>query len=111
MSEHAATVEPEGGIEPDDLNTTTIVVVALISTALLLASVLGVTALVEGYGAYERAEKVLTPRADAASSALTEQRDTLNAWGYDAGKGTYQIPIEEAKKLVVDEFRRERSTQ
>ncbi len=101
----AALPQPEEGIEPDDLNTTMIVAIALISTALLLASVLGVTALVDTYQAMEVERPLKQAQFGSATSVLTAQENQLNAYSQDTNKpGVYYIPINEAKRLVVEEL-------
>lgn len=110
MSDHAAEVsalpQPEHGIESDDLNTTMIVAVGLISTALLLASVLGVTALVDSFQAIEVNQKVNdTPYSDA-NEVFRQQRLKLNETAADpTNPEVHTIPISEAKRLVVQELR------
>ncbi|MEM6329760.1 MAG: hypothetical protein AAF790_05880 [Planctomycetota bacterium] len=106
----AALPQPEEGIEPDDLNTTMIVAIGLISTALVLASVLGLTALVGGFEAGEVERKVNQAVYGDAESAINEQRQALSAAARPNTNepGVYSIPISHAKKLVVQELRAQR---
>lgn len=112
MTEAALTQpQPEEGIEPDDLDTKSIVAVGLISTALLVASVLGVTALVDQFERVEVKSKVyevetgsLTYGDEAATVA--QQQLELDGEAELADKpGVTLTPIDEVKKLVVEKYR------
>lgn len=109
MSDHApeAAVAPsEGGVEADDLNTTTIVMVGLISTALVLASALGVQALYETFVKLDTAAKSAAHSATAADSVINDQNTSLMGAPHEiAGQpGVYSLPIDLAMKSVVAEF-------
>jgi len=103
--------QAEVGIEADDLNTPMIVAIGLISTALLLVSVLGVTWLVDYSQASEVEQKVYQVPYGSAKSVLNEQSQKLNEFkAIDASAGVYSIPIDVAKKLVVAELKAERQS-
>ena len=98
------TAEP--GVEGDDIGATTIVVVGLISTALVLASVLGVTALYDATVGSFQEERLVGVKYSETEDILTQHDNTLNGSPkvIDAEKGTYRIPIDLAMKLVVSEM-------
>lgn len=113
--------QPEVGIEPDDLDTRMIVAIGLVSTALLVASVLGVTALVDQFQSVQVEEKVYDNRASNLSYFLGEaegygsaddvvriQNNELSGYGKTQQPGQYTIPIDEAKDLVLKDLRASR---
>lgn len=109
------TRQPEPGVEDDDLDTGSIVTIGLISTALLIASVLGVTALVDRFEnaeantqAAEQEPLVVVQNEggivyDTPSSVEAEQKMTLAE--YTATDTGYTIPIERAKMLVLKDLK------
>ncbi|TWT36956.1 hypothetical protein KOR34_19010 [Posidoniimonas corsicana] len=101
----------ESGVEADDLNTTTIVVVGLISTALVLASALGVKALYSAYINIDSAKKALVATASEADSLVQQQDSSLLGAPHEiAGQpGVYSMRIDDAMKLVVKELSAEQS--
>lgn len=114
MAETQATTDPrqpEPGVEPDDLNVGSIVTIALISTLLLVASVLGVTTLVDRFDVSQDQAKnaEVTPKGlyfngelvfRTPDDALNDQVQELN--GYKAkDDGTFVIDIDRAKELVA----------
>ncbi|MEN1679757.1 MAG: hypothetical protein AAGJ46_09190 [Planctomycetota bacterium] len=106
---------PEGGVEDDDLDTGSIVTIGLISTALLIASVLGVTALVDRFEnaeantqAAEQEPLVVVQNDggivyDTPDGVEAEQKMTLAE--YTATDSGFTIPIERAKMLVLKELK------
>lgn len=121
MTDTAATAvpQPEAGIEPDDLDTKMIVAIGLISTALLIASVLGVTALVDQFESLEVNEKVYQAagsgdlEADGskvldADKLVDLQQAQLDGTAPLEADGPTMMPIEEAKKLVLEELKANR---
>lgn len=102
----------EEGVEGDDVNTTPIVVVGLISTALVLASALGVQALYESYASMLRQERVYDQPYDQAKAALNQQMAKLSRYRAPSGDRTaYSIPIQRAMTLVVEEQRAQQSEE
>lgn len=109
-SAQAALVQPEEGIEPDDLNTTMIVTIGLVSSVLVLASVLGVTAMVDYYQAGEVDQKVNAAVYELAKNSKIDQENKLNEYSQpDPTAEVYSIPITLAKKLVVSELQEKAS--
>lgn len=101
---------PEEGIEPDDLNTVMIVTIGLVSTVLLIASVLGVTAMVDFYQSGQVEQKVNAAEYSVAKNSLIDQETKLNEYSQpDPAKEVYTIPIDLAKKLVVKELQQDTS--
>ncbi|MEM6799190.1 MAG: hypothetical protein AAF589_06720 [Planctomycetota bacterium] len=105
----AQQLQPEEGIEPDDLDAKMIVAIGLISTALLVASVLGVTALVDRFESKQVSTKVYQAGPSITygnpDDVYTSQQQGLS--GYDKAldsPGRYLIPIDRAKELVVKEL-------
>lgn len=102
--------QPEEGIEPDDLDATTIVAVGLISTVLLVACVLGVTALFDGFQRSQVNAKLYSIEKNSITygngeAVMDAQRNDLNGYGQLAGQeGVYRIPIDRAKQLVLQEL-------
>ncbi|TWT78197.1 hypothetical protein Pla123a_09870 [Posidoniimonas polymericola] len=102
----AALPPSEGGVEGDDLNTTTIVMVGLISTALVLASALGVQALYEAYVKIDSAAKAKTHQRTEEDSTIIAQDSSLMGPPHEiAGQpGVYSLPIDRAMNLVLAEL-------
>jgi hypothetical protein len=119
MSQHAPPVteapHAEEGVEKDDLNNTAIVVVGLISTALVLASALGVKTLFSAYTAMDMDRKVysLSEKKYKANSLLDQQDSSLLGSPREmAGlPGVYSIPIDRAMKLVTEEVAAEEGAE
>ena len=116
MSEPASTSEP--GIEMDDTDATSIVVIGLVSTVLVLCSALGVTALYD-YTANSiisgrQQEVTETSQYDYIWTAnnLHAQEIMINGSPrvLDATKGVYSIPIDRAMGLVLKEMKAEQKT-
>lgn len=103
-----ATTHPptESGVEADDLNNMTIVVVGLVSTALVLASALGIKALFSTYVAMDSEKKANIVEYTEADTVLMEQDESLYGAPREmAGKsGVYSLPINQAMDLVVEEL-------
>lgn len=97
----------EPGVESDDLHTTTIAMVGLISAALVLACALGVQALYETYVQIDRDAKYENPKYAASSvdTQIQAQRDTLygSPRAVQGQSGVYTLPIDDAMALIVKE--------
>lgn len=94
------------GVEEDDTDSMSIVLIGLVSTVLVLASALGVTAMFEWYKGKLVGEKVTAAVYSEAESALREQDLALKgaARKNDKLPGKYIIPINQAMSLVVSEL-------
>ena len=104
-----ATTHPpaESGVESDDLNNMTIVVVGLVSTALVLASALGIKTLFSTYVALDSEKKANIVKYTEAESVLIQQDESLYGAPHEMpGKtGVYSLPINQAMDLVVKELK------
>lgn len=104
-AEHAEQRTHEEGVEADDVNSLSIAVVGLVSTALVLASALGVQALYNSYWDMLNQQRVVDTPYTAAQAALTEQENKLSRYRKPSGASTaYSVPIEEAMSIVVKEI-------
>ncbi|MEM1303336.1 MAG: hypothetical protein AAGG46_00480 [Planctomycetota bacterium] len=104
--QYAAPPTDEPGVEMDDTDATTIVVIGLVSTILVVCSVLGVTALYDRWTTQLNAERVIGAAYSDSKNALAEQDNQLNGAPreIDPTKGVYSIPIDRAMSLVVREM-------
>lgn len=100
------------GVETDDLNNMTIVVVGLVSTALVLASALGVKALYDTYVAIDSARDTKVVASTPADETLRQQDAALGSARKIPGQtGVYSMPINDAMKQVVEELSAEQKKE
>lgn len=93
---------PEHG--DDDLSISSIVTVVLSGALILLVVVLGLRAFVHSTMAQQREVKVVAPKAHALQDHEIEQRVLLNEYALNADGKSGRIPIDEAMKLVVEDY-------
>lgn len=116
MSEATTADQPgadQPGVEADDTNATTIVVIGLVSTVLLLCSVLGVTALYDAAVSSLNKDRVIGAQYSASETAVAEQDNQLygSPRAVNAAAGVYSIPIDHAMTLVVQEMNSKQSPE
>ena len=111
MSEQNPTAQthpnaPQGGIEADDIDSTALLVWGFVSVLIVVIVILASSALYnEVQSSFDR-ERLIAPRYVESDEAIITQVGNLNKWdGPKTDGGYYQIPIAEAKKIVVAEMR------
>lgn len=102
MSEHSSPAADSSAFEGDDFSTPKLVLIAIVSTVLLLVTVLVLQVLYYGYQSDLDQTKVIDVRNAEADSALAQQRARLTRYAWtDQPGGLVTIPIERAMQLVV----------
>jgi hypothetical protein len=102
MSEHSSPAADSSAFEGDDFSTPNLVLIAIVSTVLLLVTVLVLQVLYYGYQSDLDQTKVVDVRNAEADSALAQQRARLTRYAWtDQSAGLVTIPIERAMQLVV----------
>lgn len=101
---------PEPGVEPDGIDTGTLLLWGSVSIAVVVGVMFGSAAL---YFAEQRrldAQRVVAPLYMDSEKLITDQRGVLAEYAPPAGEGKpYAIPVERAKQLVLAELRSKRS--
>jgi len=100
--------QPEPGVEPEGINTPTLVMWGFVSVVLVVCVMLAAAALFfNAQNAIER-RVVLAPEYPDVERVVTDQRGLLADYkAPDAEGQPYRIPIELAKKKVLAELREE----
>lgn len=107
------TTSNEPGIEMDDTDVTSIVVIGLVSTVLVLCSALGVTALYDHWTSQLSNKRVVQAEYTEAKLELDKQETMLHPTipVVDPATGAHTIPIDHAKILVVKEMSEAQKTE
>ncbi len=111
MSQHPVTIPagqpiPEPGVEPDGIDTPTLLAWGFVSVAIILGTIFGSSAL------YFAAQRKLDDRRVVAvpyfdsERTITEQQGVLASYAIPTAEGNpYTIPIERAKQLTLADLR------
>ena len=110
MSHHPVTIPagqpiPEPGVEPDGIDTPTLMVGGFVSVVTALGIIYGAAALY--FAAQNRltATRLIAPPYIASEKTLTDQRGVLASYTAPTAEGNpYTIPINRAKQLVLAEL-------
>ena len=113
MSETTVTVPPgqpvpEPGVEPNGVDTPTLMMLGFVSVAIIVGVMFGASAL---YFAAQRqldAKRVVAPPYFDTDKVITDQQGILASYAPPASEGKpFTIPIDRAKQLVLAELRSE----
>ncbi|QDT70716.1 hypothetical protein MalM25_36710 [Planctomycetes bacterium MalM25] len=110
MSDSTATIPagqpvPEPGVEPDGIDTPTLVMWSFVSVAIVLGVMFGAAALYFQTQRTFNVERVITANDVEADLVLSNQLNLLNGYREPVAEGDpYAIPIDEAKKLVLEDL-------
>ena len=93
---------PEPGVEPDGIDSGTLMVWGFVSVAIVVGVIFAASAL---YFAAQRrfdAERVVAPRYHDSEEVITTQQGVLASYAAPTAEGQpYTIPIQRAKELVL----------
>lgn len=96
---------PEPGVEPDGVDTPTLLMWGFVSVAIIVGVIFAAAAL---YFAAQRkldAERVIAPPYFDSNKVITDQQGVLASYAPPASEGKpFAIPIDRAKKLVLAEL-------
>ena len=110
MSHHPITIPagqpiPEPGVEPDGIDTPTLMVWGFVAVAIVLGMIYGASALYFAAQNQLNARRLIAPRYIESERVLTEQRGVLASYAAPTAEGNpYTIPIDRAKQLVLAEM-------
>ncbi len=97
---------PEEGVEPDGLDTPTIVMWGFVSVVLVVSVMLGAAALFYGAQSKLNEERIVAPKYANSEDVVIAQQGVLASYAPPASEGKpYRIPIDVAEKLVLDELK------
>lgn len=111
MSDSTATIPagqpvPEPGVEPDGIDTPTLVMWSFVSVAIVLGVMFGAAALYFQTQRSLNAERVIAPNYAEAENTLSNQIGLLNGYREPVAEGDpYAIPINDAMDLVLKDLR------
>jgi hypothetical protein len=110
MSQHPVTIPagqpiPEPGVEPDGIDSPTLLAWGFVSVAIILGTIFGSSAL---YFAAQRqldVRRVVTAPYFESEKTITDQQGVLASYAVPTAEGNpYTIPIERAKQLMLAEL-------
>ena len=110
MSQHPVTIPagqpiPEPGVEPDGIDSATLLVWGFVSVAIVLGTMFGAAALYFAAQNQLNAKRVIAPRYFESERTITDQQGVLASYAAPTAEGNpYTIPIERAKQLVLAEM-------
>ncbi len=97
---------PEPGVEPDGIDTPTLVMWSFISVVIVLAVMFGAAALYFQTQRSLNVERIIIPEYVDEERALTNQLSLLNGYREPVAEGDpYAIPISDAMDLVLQDLR------
>ncbi len=96
---------PEPGVEPDGVDTPTLLMWGFVSVAIVIGVMFGAAALYFAQQNKLDAQRVVAPPYLDSNKVITDQEGVLASYAPPASEGKpYTIPIDLAKKLVVKEL-------
>lgn len=110
MSHHPVTIPagqpiPEPGVEPDGIDTPTLMVWGFVSVVIILGTIFGSSALYFAAQNRLNAQRIVAPPYIDSEEKLTLQKGVLASYAVPTAEGNpYTIPIERAKQLVLAEL-------
>ncbi|QDV76302.1 hypothetical protein [Botrimarina mediterranea] len=110
MSHHPVTIPPgqpipEPGVEPDGVDSATLMVWGFVSVAIILGTMFGSAALYFAAQNRLNTTRLIAPRYIESEKTLTDQRGVLASYAAPTAEGNpYTIPINRAKQLVLAEL-------
>lgn len=115
MSHHPVTIPagqpiPEPGVEPDGIDTPTLMVWGFVSVVIVLGTIYGAAALYFVAQNNLNASRLIAPPYIESEKTLTDQRGVLASYAAPTAEGNpYTIPINRAKQLVLAEMQSEKA--
>lgn len=109
MSHSTATIPagqpvPEPGVEPDGIDTPTLIMWSFISVVIVVAVMFGAAALYFQTQTALNADRIIAPTYNDVENAITDQLGLLNGYRAPVAEGDpYVIPIDEAMRLVIED--------
>jgi hypothetical protein len=101
---------PEPGVEPDGIDTPTLLMWGFISVVIVLGVIFAASALYFAAQRQLNAERVYAPPYEDSDKVVTDQMGVLASYAPPAGAGLpYAIPIDRAKQLVLAELQSKKS--
>lgn len=110
MSEH--TIDPNAGYEESDVNLFQIIATTIITVALIIGFLVGLSNFFIFTAEKTIDKMVLTPESMQLRDLRGREMEALNSYKLlDAEKGTYQIPIEKAMTIIAERAFEQRQIQ
>lgn len=96
---------PEPGVEPDNIDSQSLMIWCIVSVVIVLAFMFGSAALYFQWQNKFNTSRVVEATYSGSEKVLSDQRGVLASYGPPASEGKpYKIPVERAKEIVLAEL-------